>query len=404
MNRTFLIFRQELLKTLKRTGFIILTLALPLLALLAIGIFHIVSGVTKTPAEVTKIGYVDEVGGLNQFTVQGNINLVSFSTPDEAKQALINKDISDYVVIPSDFVSTGIINLYTTQKRLELPASTSSAIKNFISSNLMAGKIPVDIISRVEAPLNLIITTLTSTGAVAPQQAGYANFLVPGVFSFLLALSLIFTSTYVLQSLSEEKENRLMEILVSSVSTRQLLTGKVLGLGTAGLVQVVVWVISLPLLLNLASSSIGGFLSTIQIPANFWVLGIIYFILGYLLFAVLSASIAATTSSVLEGQGLAGLYTLFAVAPFWFISLLLIYPNHPIWIVFSIFPFSAPVLTMMRLGLGGVPAWQLAISTAVLALCVVGGLWLASRLLRAYMLMYGKRPTVGEIIRSLTNP
>ena len=128
---------------------------------------------------------------------------------------------------------------------------------------------PADIITRVEAPLNLVTTTLTSTGAVAPQQGGYANLIVPGVFSFLLALSLIFTSTYVLQSLGEEKENRLMEILLSSVSTRQLLTGKVLGLGAAGLVQVIVWVISFPLLLNLASSSIGGFISTIQVPANF---------------------------------------------------------------------------------------------------------------------------------------
>jgi ABC-2 type transport system permease protein len=404
MDRTFLIFRQEFLKTIRRTGFIILTLALPLLALLAIGIFHIVSGVTKTPAEVTKIGYVDEVGGLDQFTTQGNINLISFTNPDEARQALVNKDITDYFVIPPDFVSTGIINLYTTQKQLAPSASTSGAIRNFISSNLLTGKVPADIIARIEAPLDLVITTLTSTGAVAPQQAGYANFIVPGVFSFLLAFSLIFTSTYVLQSLAEEKENRLMEILLSSVSTRQLLTGKVLGLGAAGLAQVIVWVISLPLLLRLGSSSIGGFLSSIQIPANFWILGIIYFILGYLLFAVLSASIAATTSSVQEGQGLAGIYSLFAIAPFWFISLLLLFPNSPIWVVFSIFPFSAPVLTMLRLGLGGVPAWQLAVSTAVLALCVIGGLWLASRLLRAYMLMYGKRPNLGEIIRSLKNP
>ena len=107
-------------------------------------------------------------------------------------------------------------------------------------------KVPANVITRVETPLNLVTTTLTSTGAVAPQQGGYANFIIPGVFSLLLALSLIFSSTYVLQSLGEEKENRLMEILLSSVSTRQLLTGKVLGLGAAGLVQVIVWVISLP--------------------------------------------------------------------------------------------------------------------------------------------------------------
>jgi ABC-2 type transport system permease protein len=403
MNKTLLIFRHEFLHTIKRTGFIILTLALPVLALLGIGIFHIASGATKPPAEVTKIGYVDEAGGFDQFTTQGNITLVRFNTPEAATQALIKKDITEYFVIAPDFISTGTINLYTAQRELAPPDATTAAIKNFISSNLLAGKVPTATIARVEAPLNLVTTTLTSTGAVAPEQGGYANFIIPGVFSFLLALALVFTSIYVLQSLSEEKENRLMEILLSSVSTRQLLTGKVLGLGAAGLAQVVVWVISFPLLLNLASSSIGGLIRTIQIPAGFLILGVIYFILGYLVFAVLSAGIAAISSTVQEAQGLAGIYTVFAIAPFWFLSLLVLSPNSPVWVVFSIFPFTAPVLVMLRLGLTGVPAWQLAVSIAVLVLSIIGGLLLAARLLRTYLLMYGKRPNLGEIIRNLRN-
>ncbi len=403
MNKTLLIFRHEFLHTIKRTGFIILTLALPVLALLGIGIFHIASGATKPPAEVTKIGYVDEAGGFDQFTTQGNITLVRFNTPEAATQALIKKDITEYFVIAPDFISTGTINLYTAQRELAPPDATTAAIKNFISSNLLAGKVPTATIARVEAPLNLVTTTLTSTGAVAPEQGSYANFIIPGVFSFLLALALIFTSIYVLQSLSEEKENRLMEILLSSVSTRQLLTGKVLGLGAAGLAQVVVWVISFPLLLNLASSSIGGLIRTIQIPASFLILGVIYFILGYLVFAVLSAGIAAISSTVQEAQGLAGIYTVFAIAPFWFLSLLLLFPNSPVWVVFSIFPFTASVLVMLRLGLTGVPAWQLAVSIAVLVLSIIGGLLLAARLLRTYLLMYGKRPNLGEIIRNLRN-
>ena len=236
---------------------------------------------------------------------------------------------------------------------------------------------------------------------MAAEQGGLGNLIVPGVFGLLLALSLVFSSTYVLQGLGEEKENRLMEILLSSVSTRQLITGKVLGIGLAGLAQVVVWIVSIPLLLNLASSSIGGFISTIQIPANFLVLGVTYFILGYLLFAVLSAGVAAISATVREGQGLAGIFTLFAVAPFWFFSLILLFPNSPIWVIFSIFPFSAPVLVMLRLGMTGVPAWQLAASIAVLVLSIIGGLLLAAKLLRTYILMYGKRPKLAEIIRNL---
>ena len=401
MNKTLLIFRHEFLHTIKRTGFIILTLALPVLALLAIGVFHIVSGVAKPPTEVSSIGYIDEVGGFDQFTTQGNITFVSFNTREDATQALINKDIKEYFIIPPDFISTGIINRYTTQKEVTPPSATTTVIKNFISSNLLEGKVPSTVVTRIEAPLNLVTTTLTSAGAVASEQGGFTNLVIPGIFGILLALSLSFSSAYVLQSLGEEKENRLMEILLSSVSTRQLITGKVLGIGAASLAQVVVWVISIPFLLNLASSSIGGFLSMIQIPANFLVLGVAYFILGYLLFAVLSAGVAAISTSVREGQGLASIFTLFVIAPFWFFSLLLAFPNSPIWVVFSIFPFSAPVLVMLRLGMTGVPAWQLIASMAVLVLSIVGGLLLAAKLLRAYVLMYGKRPSLREIIRNL---
>ena len=401
MNKTLLIFRHEFLYTIKRTGFIILAFALPILALLGIGVFHIVSGITKPPTEVTRIGYVDEAGGFDQFTTQGNITLVRFDTQEAATQALITKDIKEYSVIPEDFISTGIIKRYVMQRELMPPPTTMTAIKNFLTSNLLAGNVPTTTVERIAAPLNLVTTTLTATGVVAPEQGGYGNFVIPAVFAVLLALAIIFSSTYVLQGLGEEKENRLMEILLSSVSTRQLITGKVLGIGSAGLVQVVVWVVSIPLLLNLASSSIGGFLSTIKIPAGFLALGVVYFILGYLLFAVLSAGVAAISGTVREGQGLAAIFTVPAVAPFWFVSLLMLFPDSPIWVVFSIFPFSAPVLVMLRIGLTGVAAWQLAISIAVLMLSIIGGLLLVAKLLRTYILMYGKRPDLGEIIRNL---
>ena len=277
-----LIFRHEFLHTIKRIGFIILTLALPVLALLAIGISHIASGVIKPPAEVTKIGYVDEAGGFEEFTSQGNITLVRFDTREAATQALTKKDISEFFVIPPDYISAGIIDRYTVQKEVTPPSATETAIKNFLTSNLLAGKVPVATIARIEAPLNLVTTTLTGAGNVATEQGGLGNLIIPGVFGFLLALALIFSSIYVLQALGEEKENRLMEILLSSVSTRQLMTGKVLGIGLAGLAQVAVWVVSIPLLLGLASSSIGGFISTIRIPANFLVLGVTYFFLGLL--------------------------------------------------------------------------------------------------------------------------
>jgi ABC-2 type transport system permease protein len=402
MNKTLLILRHEFLHTIRRRGFIIMTLIVPLVALLAMGVLQLISGIAEPPvAEEVTIGYVDKSGGFEGYTQQDKVNLVRFDTQDDATEALVEGDIKEYFVIPPDYISTGVVSRYTLEKQLEAPADIATAIRNFLLSNLLAEKVPAATVDRVEAPLNLVTTRLTETGAIAPEQGGFGNFIIPVVFSLLLSLSIVFSSTYLLQGLGEEKENRLIEILLSSVSARQLLTGKVFGIGAAGLAQVVVWVISVPILLSLASSTFGGFISTIQLPANFLVLAVVYFILGYLLFAVLSAGIGAISSNTREGQQLIAIFTLSLFIPLWFMSLLMLFPNNPIWVVLTIFPITAPVEVMIRLGVSDIPAWQLAASIAVLVLSIIGILSLTIKVFRTYLLMYGKRPKFGEIIRSL---
>jgi ABC-2 type transport system permease protein len=401
MNKTLLILRHEFRHTAKRRGFIIMTVIVPLIVLLLIGVSQLVSGIASPTVEVMTIGYVDELGGFQQYTTQGNITMVRFNTPDDATEALVKGDIKEYFVIPSDYISTGVINRYTLEKQLTASPAVTTAINNFLTSNLLAGKVPEATVARIEAPLNLVSTRLTETGAVAPEQGGYGNLIIPFVFGILLALSIIFSSTYLLQGLGDEKENRLIEILLSSVSPRQLLTGKVLGIGAAGLVQVAIWAISAPLLLNLASSSIGGFISTIQLPADFIVLAVVYFILGYLLFSVISASIGAVSSSSREGQQLIGVFTIPLLIPLWFTSLIMFFPDNPVWVFFTIFPLSAPVEVIMRLGVSVIPVWQLVASIAVMVLSIIGILFLTIRIFRTYLLMYGKRPGIGEVLRSL---
>jgi ABC-2 type transport system permease protein len=402
VNKTLLILRHEFLHTIKRKGFIIMTLVVPVLALLAIGVLQLVSTIEKPPVvEMTAIGYVDEAGGFDQYTTQGNIELIHFDTTDEATAALINGDVPEYFVIPPDYISEGVINRYTLEKEVETPAAITAVIKNFLTSNLLSEKVPPETVYRIEAPLDLVVTRLTETGEVATEQGGFGNVIIPGIFSLLLAFSLMFSSSYLVQGLGDEKESRLIEVLLSSVSTRQLLVGKVLGLGATGLVQVAVWLASAPLLLGLASSTFGGFISTIQLPANFIILGIVYFILGYLLFAALSAGVGAISPNAREGQQLSMIYTMLVFVPVWFSSLLFIFPNSPIWVVLTIFPVTAPMAAMLRLGVSDIAAWQLAVSIAVLVLTIIGVLFLAVRAFRIYLLRYGKRPNWGEIIQNL---
>jgi ABC-2 type transport system permease protein len=119
------------------------------------------------------------------------------------------------------------------------------------------------------------------------------------------------------------------------------------------------------------------------------------------LFAVISAGIGAISSNSREGQQLVGIFTLPLPIPLWFMSLLMLFPNNPIWVVLTILPITAPVEVMIRLGVSDIPAWELAASIAVLGLSIIGVLLLTIRVFRTYLLMYGKRPGIGEIIRNL---
>lgn len=404
MNKTYLIFKHEFLHTVKRVSFIIMTLIVPVVVLLGIGITELVTNLSEPQIkEITVVGYVDEVGIFTSQTAQGLIKLVPFASKADATRAMAKRDIAEFIVIPPDYTSSGIIQRFTLEKEFMTPPITIAMIKRFLTGNLLKDKVPPEVAALIVAPLNLEITRLTEEGDIASEQNNIGNIIVPAAFSLLLSLSLMYGASSLVGGLGEEKESRLIELLFSSVSVRQLLIGKILALGIAGLLQVLVWLLSAPLLLSLASSTFGGLMSNIQIPGNFLVLGIIYFILGYLLFAVLSVGIGAISSSTNEGSQLSMFYILLGFAPLWFSSLLFNFPNSPIWVVLTIFPITAPVQTMLRLGVSDIPFWQIIASIGLLGLSVVAGLLLAVKIFRVYMLMYGKRPGIADIFRGLKN-
>ena len=402
MSKTYLIFKHELLQAIKKAGFIIMTLIVPVLALLAIGATKLVATITEPSVTgVTMVGYVDEVGIFNDQTDQGLIRLIPFVSRQDATQALISRDVSEYIVIPSDYISSGTIQRYTLAKEIVIPPSTAYLIESFLTWNLLKDDVPPEIIASVVSPPKLEVTRLDETGDVAQEQGNVGNLIIPAIFSMLLSFALMFGTNSLISGLGEEKESRLIEVLFSSVSVRQLLIAKILALGTAGLAQVLVWLISAPLLLSLASSSFGGFLNDIQLPASFLVLGVVYFVLGYLLFAILSVSLGSISSSTAEAHSLSMFYILAQFIPLWFFAGLLNFPNSPIWVVLTIFPVTAPVQTMIRLGMSDIPAWQILTSIGLLSLSVIVGLFLSIKIFRMFMLMYGKRPGLAEIIQGL---
>ena len=404
MNKTSLIFKHEFTTMIRRTGFIIMTVAIPLVGLIVIGGGQIFSNLTgaKLPAEVVKVGYVDQASIISGHQDQGNFTFVNFDSTGTANQAIRDKEIEEYIVIPADYLAKGTVGHVTVNRELQPSADKVQAATDFLLDNLLSADVPPDVLARAKAPINVSSVIIDpNTGLPAENQGGAVAVVLPYFFSILLVLAIFTSSGYLLQGLAEEKENRIMEVLLSSVSARELITGKVLGLGAAGLLQMSIWLISARFLANLASTNFSDILGALEVTTTFVILGLSYFILGYLLYAIIMAAVGSIASSMRESQQLATVFSLMAVSPLWGLVFLIENPNHPVAIALTLFPFTSPITTMIRIGSTDVPFWQIGASMAIMAATIVGLLFLSAKIFRTFLLMTGKTPKLGEIFRML---
>jgi ABC-2 type transport system permease protein len=404
MNKTVLIFKHEFNTMAHRAGFIIMTIGIPFLALIIIGGGQLFSRITagNPPVENVKVGYVDMASIISGHEQQAGFNFVSYSSAADANKATLNKEIKEYIVIPPDYLTTGTIGHFTINRELQPPAQKVTAATNFLLDNLLAAKVQPDVLARAKAPINVATVILNQdTGLPAENQGGFVGVVLPYFFSILLVMAIFTSSGYLLQGLAEEKENRIMEVLLSSVSARELITGKVLGLGAAGLAQMAIWLVSARFLADLASTNFSSILGALEVTTSFVIFGLLYFILGYLLYAIIMAAVGSITSTVRESQQLATIFSLLAVSPLWGLVFLIENPNHPFAVFLSLFPFTAPITTIIRIGATEVPFWQIAASMSFMVITIVGLLFLSAKIFRAFLLMYGKTPKFGDIIRLL---
>jgi len=154
VNKTWVIARHEFVTTVKKVSYIILTLSLPVLVILGMLVYY---GITqwageKPPTEKPSIGYIDDTGLFDEYTNTDNVNFVPYVADDEAKQELLNGNISEYFIIPADYLDTGTVYRYTTKREIEPPASLNS-IEDFLITNLISTNVSNDILTRVNNPL-----------------------------------------------------------------------------------------------------------------------------------------------------------------------------------------------------------------------------------------------------------
>lgn len=401
MNKTWIIARHEFSTTVRRLSYVLLTVSFPLLALIGLFVYQgvVLIGGDETPTEDKKIGYVDQTGIFTRYTDPDGAVFIQYGEDEDILGALLAGDVDEYFIIDENYLDTGQITRLTTKRELELPGDVMALIEDFLIANLLSGQVSDEVMERVKSPLAPFSFGVDpDTGQILPPVDIFAAFGLPYIFSILFMISLFFTSGYLLQGVSEEKENRLMEILLSSVSARQLLTGKVIGLGAAGLLQITVWLISGFIFVTIAAAWIVP-LANISIPVDLIILGIIYFILGYLLYGIIWSAIGSIGTSARESSQLTSLVVMPAVLPVMLIGLFIENPQHVIFTIFTLLPVTAPITAVMKLSIGALPVWECAVSIILLGVSIVASIWIASRIFRTTLLMYGKRPSFNDIWR-----
>ncbi len=424
MGSVRIVTRHEFRTAVTRPSYIILTAAVPVLVALAVAGFAIFTLVTREDAEAEaasstessaqtpRLGYVDLTDGpalFGAYQEQPGAVFVPVSDREAGIAALMDEQIDALFVFPPDFAETG------TVVRVQIAddggvfgpdgPSYSGTLRGFVLSNLFADEVPAGLAERLRIPYTLVTEEVRPDGA-EDESAGFdigraAFFAVAGIS---LLFSVFFSSGYVLNALVEEKENRVMEVLLSSVKPDALLLGKFFGLGAAGLLQMAAW---------LASVGVGVLVVglIVDIPADFLTmpgLGDIaiaagYFLFGYALFASLMAAVGAITTSLREANQISAIVIVPAFIPVWLNFILFTEPEGTVARVLTYIPVTAPVTGFIRLAIDAMGPLETVAALLVLAASASGALWLAMRLFRAYLLMYGKRPTLKEMARSVVS-
>ncbi len=437
MKKILIVARREYVATIRRKAFIILPIGMPVFFLILFGL-SAVGGMLAARSEAKSslpVGIVDEAGvvdmgllekirasfpapkasakggggldvlrDLQEFDskvalMRSKIGIRKFDNREDAKSAFLKKEIRGYYVVPPDFLKDGSIRLVIRKGGFLSDSRPAwSTISRLLQASILEGKLNEDLGRRVWVPPEIESTQMSESGEVSGSEGGtaeeFADFAVPYFATLFFMLSIIGTSGYLLQSVAEEKENRVIEVLISSVSTDQLLAGKVLGLCGAGLSQMLIWI------------TVGVTPAAMTFPhlGLRWsqlVVALVFFLLGFLLFGTLMAGCGALGNNYRESQQLSMVWTMSAVSPFFVMTLLMQQPNGTLARVLSYIPLTAPVTMMLRTSSGSVPAWDIALSAVLLAASLLFFVRLGGKLFRVGVLMYGKRPSLFEIVRWL---
>jgi len=393
MSKIWRVASRAYLANLRRKSFIFTTFGIPILMIALILVITTLSIQAEAGDVNDQIGYVDHSGVLSrQIALPDNYTM--FDSEEAAEAVLAADEIGAYFVVEPDYMATGSVTLYIASGGGDALIET---FNQYLIANIDTGLNP-EIAARVLDPVVMSLLTLNNGRQIEENSIGVI-FMIPMIFVFVFFMAIQTTSGTLMSSVVEEKSSRVIEILVTSVTPFQLLAGKIIGLGALGITQISIWV-GATLLVVLLSNAIPQ-LHGLSVPLDIIFVGITYFLLGYALTASFMAGIGAVAGSEQESRQIAGLAVFPLVIPFFFIYIFITDPNAPIAVFLTLFPLTAPVTAILRVGYSGIPTWQLVASILIMTITTLFAVWASARVFRWSILMYGKRPSLKRIIGAI---
>jgi len=396
MNKTLLVLRHEIITILTRPSFLFAVFGLPIIGAIIFMVAgqlnkvssgqNVLAQLLSNPQTVTAEGYIDQSGIIKEIpsSIPGGL---LFGYPDEASasQALADGKISGYYIIAPDYIQTGKITAIRSNFNPVGPSGQGGLLEYVLQVNLLGGN--AQLATLLNGPTNLNIESLSQ----APQreESNLFTFFLPYAVTMLFYIIILSSASLLLSSVTKEKQNRVIEILMVSVTPRQLLTGKIAGLGLLGLLQTVIWVGTGRLLLAQSGTTF-NVSSAFQLPPSFLLWGLLFFLLGYAVYASMMAGLGALVPNMREASQATILVIFPLIIPIFMLSILINDPNGALATFLSIFPFTSPVTMMLRLSATSVPLWQILLAAVILAATAVLVIRAVARMFHAQALLSGQ--------------
>jgi ABC-2 type transport system permease protein len=384
MKKVWLIARLTYRRQIRSGTFLLLTIGLPLLMVVigAITLFSAQSGA------LPHIGYVDETGRLADITqvhLEGSmLTLTHYPDSAQARAALQRGEIGGYLVIPAGYFQ-GQEPIYYGEN--EPGIALNDALASFMRRAMLPNQ-PNSLLDRLADPSNVTYVAQSSGEAVSPGPSLLIRIATPAALALIFALTIFMGASQMGSAIVREKDQRSMEMIITSLRPRELVIGKVLGMTLVTLTQIAIWTVGGGIAVALALAGSGA--QNVSFPWEALVWGVLLGVPGYFLYAVLAAGLGVIAGDRQQARQLAGLLGFVGLSPLYFLGVLVNAIDSPLALALSWFPLTAPMIALFRMALTNVPTWQLFVSLAILLVSLLVSIWFVARIFRAAMLIYGQ--------------